>query len=247
MKDDLKQKIDTMLEEISKHRPLSPEQVKQLKEYYRIGLTYSSNAIEGNTLTEIETKVVIEDGITIGGKPLKDHLEAIGHSKAYDHIYELTKNVDITEEDILKLHHLFYSPIDTDNAGKYRDVQVYISGTEFLSPSPVDVPVLMKKFVSEIPTKQSSLHPVDFASWLHLEFVTIHPFLDGNGRCARLLTNLALLKEGYPIVIIPPIMRKDYMEALTIAQLKKKTDPFYNLIAEMTVESLKDYKRLLRI
>ncbi len=107
--------------------------------------------------------MVIEDGITMGGKPLKDHLEAIGHSKAYDHIYELTKNAQIQEVDILKLHRLFYSPIDTENAGKYREVQVYILGTEFLPPSPTEVPTLMKKFVSAIPTKQSRMHPVDFA------------------------------------------------------------------------------------
>ncbi len=245
MKDNLKTKINSLLEEIKQLRPLLQFQVKQIKEYYRIGLTYSSNAIEGNTLTEIETKVVLEDGITIGGKPLKDHLEAIGHSKAYDYIYEIIEKGDILEENILKLHYLFYSSVDSENAGKYRTVKVYITGTEYIPPKPDAIPLLMKKFIEEIPARKNQMHPVEFASWLHLEFVTIHPFIDGNGRCARLLMNLSLLKDSYPIVIIPPVLRKDYMESLMIAQSKKDAEPFYDLMAEIAIESLKDYKKLL--
>ena len=247
MKKELKAKIENLLYDIKKHRPLSKDEVKQLKEYYRIGLTYSSNAIEGNTLTEVETKVVIEDGITIGGKPLKDHVEVIGHSKAFDYIYEILYNEVLTEEDILRLHYLFYSGIDIDKAGRYRDVQVYITGTEFLPPRYSEVPSLMKRFIDEIPSKKSNLHPVEFSAWLHLEFVTIHPFVDGNGRCARLLTNLVLLKEGFPIIIVPPILRNDYIKTLVIAQTKRDNEPFYDFIGEVTVESLKDYKRLLRM
>jgi Fic family protein len=226
---------------------LSIEQVKQLKEYYRIGLTYSSNALEGNTLTEVETKVVIENGITIGGKPIKDHLEALGHSKAFDYMYDILSNGHILEVNIKKLHKLFYSTIDSTTAGKYRTVQVYISGTEYLPPKHSIVPKLMKNFIAEIPLKKESLHPVDFSSWLHLEFVTIHPFVDGNGRCARLLTNLALMSEAYPIIIIPPILRKDYLESIMTSQNKGNKEPFYNFMAEIVIESLKDYKRLLRL
>jgi Fic family protein len=105
----------------------------------------------------------------------------------------------------------------------------------------------MKKFIAEIPIKKTTLHPVDFASWLHLEFVNIHPFVDGNGRCARLLTNLALMSEAYPIIIIPPILRKDYLETIIASQHKGDKEPFYNFMAEVVVESLKDYKRLLRL
>ena len=129
---DCLQKIDQFKSELDKHRPLSRHQVEQLKAYYRIGLTYSSNALEGNSLTETETKVVIEDGITIGGKPLKDHYEAMGHSEAFDWIYQLAKNQEIREKDILELHRLFMYRMDAKNAGKYRAQKVMITGTPFL-------------------------------------------------------------------------------------------------------------------
>lgn len=247
MKEELKSKIEILLQEIHKVRPLEREQLKQLKDYFRIGLTYSSNALEGNTLTEIETKVVIEEGITVSGKPLKDHLEAIGHAKAYDYIYSLSNKSGFSESDVKELHRLFFVQIDNDNAGKYREVQVYITGTEFLPPEPQKITALMREFISEVPVQKEKLHPVDFASWLHLELVTIHPFVDGNGRAARLLMNLALLQAGYPVVIIPPVLRKDYLDSIMAAQLKRDKEGFYNFIAEVVIEALKDYKRLLRI
>ena len=247
MKKEFKSKVEMLLQEINESRPLKREQLKQLKDYFRIGLTYSSNALEGNTLTEVETKVVIEEGITVAGKPLKDHLEAIGHAKAYDYIYSLSNKEGFSENDIKKLHRLFYAQIDNDKAGRYRKVQVYITGTEFLPPEPQKVATLMKEFISEIPAQKEKLHPVDFASWLHLELATIHPFVDGNGRTARLLLNLALFQTGYPVVIIPPVLRKDYLVSIINAQLKGYKEGFYNFIAEVVIESLKDYKRLLRL
>jgi len=246
MNTELKTKIETLLEGINKARPLNHEQLIKLKDYFKVGSTYSSNAIEGNTLTEVETKIVIEDGITIGGKPLKDHLEAIGHAKAYDYVYDIL-NDEISETRIKKLHELFYSQIDNANAGEYRKVEVYISGSEFLPPEPEKVEGLMQEFTAQIKLKKEQLHPVDFAAWLHLELVTIHPFIDGNGRTARLLMNLALLQADYPVVIIPPVLRRDYINSIIQAQVKGQTEAFNNLIAECVIESLREYSRLLRI
>jgi Fic family protein len=238
--------IDALKHKIDKHRPLTKHALEQLKEYYRIGLTYTSNAIEGNSLTETETKIVIEDGITIGGKPLKDHYEAMGHSEAFSFLYDLAKNKTITEADILKLHHLFYYRIDEDNAGKYRKVNVLITGSNFRPPAHSEVSALMKKFTDSIPAMQKKYHPVEFSARIHKELVTIHPFVDGNGRAARLLMNLALLQAGYVITIIPPILRNDYINAIKKSQIEPKSDtPFINFISSMVYESAKEYIRLL--
>lgn len=229
---------------ITEHRPLDAYELKQLKEYYRIGLTYTSNALEGNSLTESETKVVLEDGITIGGKPLKDHFEAIGHSEAFDLLYKLAENQNISEDDILGLHRLFYYRIDAESAGKYRERNVIITGTDFTPPTPTAVPLAMQEFVEALPALHSTLHPVEYAALLHLNLATIHPFIDGNGRTARLLMNLALLQTGYPITIIPPIIRADYIAALRSSN-KGNNKPFISFISCCVWESQKEYLRLL--
>lgn len=238
--------INALRKEIDKHRPLSKGQLSNVKEYYRIGLTYSSNALEGNSLTETETKVVIEDGLTIGGKPLRDHYEAIGHSEAFNFLYELAKKKTITEKDILQLHHLFYYRIDEQRAGKYRKEKVIITGTDFIPPPPSEIPSLMKKFVDGIPKIKKKYHPVEYSALLHLDFVTIHPFVDGNGRTARLLMNLALLQSGYCITIIPLVLRSVYINSIQKSQTRPKDrEPFVNFISSMVYESMKDYVRLL--
>lgn len=234
---------EKLQEKIRAHRPLDAYEVKQLKEYYRIGLTFSSNALEGNSLTESETKVVLEDGITIGGKPLKDHFEAIGHGEAFDLLYKLAENQNISEEDILGLHRLFYYRIDAETAGKYRERNVIITGTDFTPPAPAAVPFAMQEFMDNLPSLRQ-LHPVKCAAMLHLQLVNIHPFVDGNGRTARLLMNLALLQSGYPITIIPPIIRGDYISALRESD-KGDNQPFVNFISCCVWESQKEYLRLL--
>ncbi len=238
--------IDVLQKEINAYRPLKKQELQELKNYYRIGLAYTSNAIEGNSLTETETKIVIEEGITIGGKLIKDHLEAVGHSDAYDLLYKLAKHSEIKEKDIRALHKLFYFRIDPANAGKYRKVRVFISGTDFTPPSPAAVPGLMQEFVETMATVQATAHPVEYAARLHFDFVSIHPFIDGNGRCARLLMNLALLQKGDVITIIPPTVRKDYIDAIRQAQKQKDSAPFINFISAMVYESQKEYLRLVR-
>lgn len=232
--------------QIEKYKPLSPNLLKQLKEYYRIGLTYSSNSLEGNSLTETETKVVLEDGITIGGKPLKDHYEAIGHSEAYDLLFDLARGKEIVEQNILELHHLFYHRIDKENAGRYRKERVIITGSRYIPPSPDRVADLMKRFIEDIPAIREKHHPIESSSLIHKEFVSIHPFIDGNGRMARLLMNLCLLQEGYTITIIPPIKRVDYINSLETSHTKRDLRPFINFISCMVYESLKEYLRMIK-
>jgi Fic family protein len=241
------EQIDSLNKEIQSFRPISKDFLKQIKEYFRIGLTYSSNAIEGNTLTETETKVVLEDGLTIAGKPLKDHYEASGHSEAFDFVYDLAQKKIITEKNILNIHRLFYYRIDEENAGKYRKLPVVITGTDYVPPAPVKVPARMKKFVAKIPAMRKKLHPVVFAAKVHEELVDIHPFVDGNGRTARLLMNLALFQSGYNVTVIPPVVRSDYIALIKRSQTGKKDDTdFVNFISCMVYESSKDYLRLLK-
>jgi len=238
------EEVDRLHCEIGKLRPLTKNELQQIKEYYRIGLTYTSNAIEGNSLTESETKIVLEEGITIGGKPLKDHFEAVGHSKAYDLITSLSKTKNIEESNIKELHKLFYQKIDLDNAGTYRKEKVFISGFHYKLPIPEKINDLMSELIKKFNKIRNTCHSVQFAAKLHKEFVFIHPFIDGNGRVARLLMNLVLLQEGYNIVIIPPILRSDYISSLE----KAHTDDtkFIEFIVSCVKESQKDYLRLLQ-
>lgn len=236
--------IDKLQREIDSYRPLPPNTLKQLKEYYRVGFTFTSNALEGNSLTETETKIVLEDGITIGGKPIKDYYEALGHSEAYDHIYKLAKNQEFTEDDIKKLHKLFYHRIDDARAGRYRKEKVFISGSQYSLPGPEKVPDLMKGFITNMNDAAKSLHPVEYSALAHKDFVFIHPFVDGNGRVARLLMNLILIQRGFVIAIIPPILRGDYIRALEKAHTDDKS--FKEFIAKTVRETQKDYLRLLR-
>jgi Fic family protein len=160
-------------------RPLAPETLKSLRDYYRVGLTFSSNALEGNSLTESETKVVIEDGLTIEGKPLRDVYEAVGHAHAYDYLYQLASHKTLEEKDILELHRFFYQQIDREQAGKYRTVAVFISGSKYSVTPPQRVSAEMKKFVSWFNKHENRMHPVEFAAQVHKKFVFIHPFIDG--------------------------------------------------------------------
>ena len=224
-------------------RPFPKETLKSLRDYYRVGLTYTSNALEGNSLTESETKVVIEDGLTIGGKPLKDVYEATGHAKAYDFLYRLTADEPVTEANILKLHRLFYGQIDKANAGAWRKVRVFISGSRRVLPAPERVPDLMMAFVKWMAHNEGRQHPVEFAALVHQKFVFIHPFVDGNGRVARLLMNLALMRAGWTIAIIPPICRHEYIA--TLEKAGRQPAPFVRFVRDRVCETQKELLRLM--
>ena len=206
--DELKKKLDAF-------RPFPAETLRSLREYYRVGLTYSSNALEGNSLTEFETKVVIEDGLTVQGKPLCDVYEALGHAEAYDHLQLMATDKQLEVSDILKLHELFYKRIDPSQAGKFRTAPVFISGSHYPLSPPEQIPMLVDELLAWYRRHELLLHPLELAALVHQKFVFIHPFVDGNGRVARLLMNLVLLRFGYPITIIPPILRLEYIATHT--------------------------------
>lgn len=224
-------------------RPFPEETLKSLREYYRIGLTYSSNALEGNSLTESETKVVIEDGLTIEGKPLRDMYEAVGHAHAYDYIHTLSASKPLEEADILELHRLFYEKIDSEKAGNYRTMPVFISGSKYAVSPPARIESDMKKFVKWFNDNEHKLPTPEFAALAHQKFVFIHPFIDGNGRVARLILNLALIRGEYTIALIPAILRHEYVQSLEMSH--KSPSVFVDFIAERIIATQMDLLRLL--
>lgn len=163
---ELLQKADFYKQKISSARPLAKEELESLDNYFRVGFTYASNALEGNTLTISETKILLEDGITVGGRPLKDCYEAVGHGAAHDFMLGLARQPDmcITEDSIKELHRLFYQKVDAEQAGQYRSIQVYISGTEYIPPAPGEVPQLMGHLTDQIHSSKLSLHPIELAA-----------------------------------------------------------------------------------
>lgn len=229
---------------ITAARPFQEPMLSQLRQYYRIGLTWSSNALEGNTLTESETKVLLEDGLTVGGKPLRDTYEAVGHAKAYDFMFTLLRCRMVTEENIRYLHYLFYKDIDITRAGAYRTIPVFISGSSYPVPAAADIPRAMNGLI-QWENGMDELHPVEAAALIHQKFVFIHPFIDGNGRVGRLLMNTILIQRGYLPVIIPPIRRLDYIRLLEKSHEDVK--PFIDFITEMEIQSQDEMIRLLHL
>ena len=226
------------------YRPLSQETLKSLREYYRVGLTYTSNALEGNSLTESETKVVIEDGLTIEGKPLRDVYEAVGHAKAYDYLYDLSHDAPITEETIRSVHKLFYQQIDPERAGEYRKVPVFISGSQYAVAPVAEISKRMQQLVQWYARHEGRMHPVELAAELHKRFVYIHPFVDGNGRVARLLMNLSLMRNEYNIAIIPAVTRSEYVAALEAGH--HNAEVFVSFIADRVIMTQLDILRLFQ-
>ena len=226
--DKLLQRIDEGLAIIAQNRPLPRIVLEKLHEQLVIDWTYNSNAIEGNTLSLNETRLVLEDGLTIGRKSLKEHLETINHKEAITFVEKLACSVEeeISERNIKEIHGLVMKGIDPDYAGRYRDIQVRISGSSHVPPEPLHVPALMKKIMSNLDKTE---HPVVCAAKTHFELVSIHPFVDGNGRTARLLMNLILMKSGYVPAIILKNDQKRYYNALEKAQ-KGKLDDFFMLV-----------------
>ncbi|MEA1900730.1 MAG: Fic family protein [Thermodesulfobacteriota bacterium] len=210
---------------IDSHRPFPDVVLSRLHYNLTIEWTYNSNAIEGNTLTLKETLLVLEDGLTIGKKSLKEHLEAINHKEAIIFVEELASaSHEITERNIKEIHSLILKEIDNDYAGRYRDIQVRISGSSRTPPDPLLVQELMERFAVTWLANQGK-HPVIQAAMAHYELVSIHPFVDGNGRTARLLMNLILMKHGYFPAVILKNDRKKYYDTLEKGH-QGKTDDF---------------------
>ena len=234
--------IDQKKRKIEKKRPLPKNTLKSLREKLFLEWTYNSNAIEGNTLTLSETKVVLEDGITIGGKTLKEHLEVVNHKEAINYMEDIiTKDEKLSERQIKKIHYLILKGIDDENAGKYRSEKVVISGAEHIPPAPLLIDDQMEELINWYNDKSSTLHTIERAARLHTDFVKIHPFIDGNGRTARILLNFELMKAGYPIIIIKNEDRVRYYESLDKAHTTGDYSDFIDLVSKALNSSLDLY------
>jgi len=236
-------RLKVKLKKLNSLRPLPVLAVQKLKEQFEVEMTYNSNAIEGNSLTLRETFLVLHEGITIKGKPLKDHLEATNHKDALDFLYEFAekgKKITISEHLIKNLHHLITQNIEKEWAGRYRNASVRIAGTSHQPPDSLEIPHLMGELVKWFGANQRKLHPVELAALLHHKLVHIHPFFDGNGRTARLAMNVMLLHKGYPLVIILKNDRKRYYRVLQEAD-KGNDKPLLEFVAKAVERSLEIY------
>jgi Fic family protein len=240
---DLKKCLDSF-------RPLSSEQVAHLNEVFDTEYTYESNRIEGNTLTLMETDLIINKGITVSGKRMQEHLEAVNHKTAIDFIRNaVSKNAEFTEKTVREVHSIILHGIDSKNAGVWRTDRVRISGSRHICPNPIKIPKLMDELFEYYEANKNDLHPVILSANMHEKLVTIHPFIDGNGRTARLIMNMILLKHGYPITVISSEnqARADYYKALETAQISTTGDnsQFVLLVANCVKKWLFIYIELL--
>jgi Fic family protein len=221
---------------LASFRPLSAEQVAHLNEVFDTEYTYESNRIEGNTLTLLETDLIINKGLTVSGKKMQEHLEAVNHKNAIEYIRDIVHDdQELSEETLRKLHAIVLAGIDFKNAGVWRVDRVRILGSRHICPNPIKIPMLMKEFFDYYEANKNTQHPVILSANMHEKLVTIHPFIDGNGRTARLMMNLILLKHGYPITIISSEnkARAEYYQTLEMAQISDNKDnsDFIRLVA----------------
>lgn len=228
--------------ELDSFRPLPPEQLKNLEEWFDIEYTYTSNAIEGSTLNRSETALVIEKGITVRGKSLQEHLEAVNHDKAITFVRSLLQKGHqfIEQEDIKNIHKIVLTGIDDEWAGKYRLSDVFIRGADVEPPPPHHVPFKMRDLVGWLEMQQEE-HPAKIAADLHFKFVAIHPFVDGNGRTARLLMNLVLMQNGFPLAIVKTEERDAYIDAINEGTVAGDLTDFYKVIYGAIERSLDAY------
>jgi Fic family protein len=244
----LLKRIDQKLQLIQESRPLSPQLVQKLKEQFSFEMTYNSNAIEGNKLTLKETYLVINDGLTVRGKSLKDHLEAKNHNEAVHYLYELIehdKKHTISEQLLRSLQQLIIKDIEDSEAGRYRHGNVLITGSSHKPPAAFKVPQLMEELISWIKKNMAKLHPVELAAIAHHKLVHIHPFTDGNGRTARLFMNLILMQKGYPLVVILKNDRQKYYRALEKAD-KGNIEEIEKFIAQAVERSINIYLNVIK-
>ncbi|MBI1290910.1 Fic family protein [bacterium] len=226
-------------------RPLPTGALRTLRETVDLEWTYHSNAIEGNTLSLKETKVVLE-GITVGGKSVREHLEAINHAEAVRWLEEIVGGGEpLTERLLRELHGMVLRRIDDSIAGRYRTGNVLIAGAVHRPPDSLHVPAQMEEFFRQIAAHHAKGDAVELATWAHAELVRIHPFADGNGRSARLLMNLILMRNGWPPAIIRKEDRLRYYEALDKAHTTGDLHDFRSLVEERLIASLELYLSVL--
>lgn len=245
----LLKECDNLKSRLSELRPLPFEALKKIEEALAIEYTYESNRIEGNTLTLQETALVVNEGVTIAGKSMREHLEAINHSEAIDYIKDFAQSeLEISERTIKEIHALVLHGINRENAGRYRTIPVMISGSRHLPPQPYLIEKQMEDFILNFQQKETqNVHPVLIAAYLHDELVRIHPFIDGNGRTSRLLMNLYLLRKGYTLINLKGSDEDKitYYKALEASHVDKQPEVFQAFVAEAEKNSLKHYLYVL--
>jgi Fic family protein len=240
-------RLDEKLARLNSFRPLPPPLVRKLKEQFELEMTYNSNAIEGNSLTLKETFLVVNEGLTIKGKPLRDHLEAKGHTEALEFLYDLTTRDDqdyLSEKVIREFNGIVMRDIDREWAGRYRNSNVIIGGAAHTPPEAFEVPQLMQELISWTNSEGRNLHPVELAAVFHHRLVHIHPFFDGNGRTTRLAMNVTLLRAGYPLVVILKNDRRRYYRLLAEADHGNLV-PFARFIAQAVQRTLDIYLKVV--
>jgi Fic family protein len=233
--------IDGLKSKLDKFRQFDSFRIAQALE---LEYTFESNRIEGNTLTLRETDLVINEGLTISGKSMREHLEAINHVEAIAYIKQLMeRNFPFNERELLSVHNLILRGIIPEDAGRYRRVQVMIKGSSHMPPQPFIVPKEMEDYFIWFEENKSKLHPIILAAEMHERLVTIHPFIDGNGRTSRLIMNLILLQNGYVIANIKGDYesRMSYYQALETAQTSGNKEDFIMFIAQTEKDSLERY------
>ncbi|MEZ3447256.1 MAG: Fic family protein [Lachnospiraceae bacterium] len=207
---------------------------------FEIEYTHNSTAIEGNTLSLIETKVLLEDGISIGGKALREIYEAVNHRKAFRYVKEyIGKGLPLDEAKVKDIHALLMENIQV--GGVYRNAQVYISGAQHMPPPPQLMYQQVKEFYADLSWKGRELNPVELAAWIHAEFVKIHPFTDGNGRTSRLIMNYQLMTDGFPPVSIAKEDRLEYFKTLEAYAVEGNLQPFAELVAGLVDRQMERY------
>lgn len=237
-------KLDALQNKWIELKPLNGIQLTKMKEFFNIQYTHQSNQIEGNTLSLQETMLVVSDGLTISGKSMKEHLEAVNHSEAIDYIGDLVSgSIDFSKRVLLDLHSLILRSIDQKYAGIYRDVPVRITGSEHEPPSPHRLEKLMEDYFIFYERNKKTLHPVILAAEMHERLVSIHPFIDGNGRTSRLVMNFHLLKNGYTVTSLKGdrASRLEYYRSLEECQVDNNYERFYNLIIDRAIFSLEEH------
>lgn len=238
-------KIDFFKAKLDTLHPLDPFRITKALE---LEYTFESNRIEGNTMTLAETDLAINQGQTISGKSIREHLEVINHQEAIAYIRDLAqKNTSVNEREILSIHNLILRGIHPEDAGRYRKVQVMLQVSSHTPPQPEMIPKEMEDFFIWVETNKTSLHPIVLAAEIHERLITIHPFIDGNGRTCRLVMNLILLQHGYSIANIKgdDDSKKQYYQTLETAQTKKNTEDFLLFIAQSEKESLERYLNII--
>lgn len=229
--------------EAGKHR-LHPVALSSYEKDFEITYTHHSTAIEGNTLTLMETKVLLEDGISVGGKALREIYEVVNHKKAYGYVKKcVTEHMDLTEEIAKEIHYMLMENIMV--GGIYRNQEVRISGAAHVPPAGNDMYIQIKNFYADLTWKREKFNPIEYAAWTHAEFVKVHPFLDGNGRTSRLLMNYQLMSAGFLPVSIAKENRLEYYEALEGYAVDGNLDAFSDLVAELEECQLDEYLKLL--